>query len=211
MTTTTQCLRRLHPAGADAPAAEADRRHCWRELLDRVLPERVLALLRRGSCRPWEEREIDLYVDAFCYVMRSIERGNLLGKHGDDVRKLIEWKKGRLARRLAPQAEMAGGPGDGLDGWPDRAPDGLAEALAQTVEISRLLLRELTAGQRNLIRWHLQGKTGKEVEALSGLGRRALEGQWARIATIWGRVADGLPDDSLRLLAGLFADLVREG
>jgi hypothetical protein len=226
---------RQAPLGPDIPESELtpdqrrlrdERKRYREELLLRVYPVSIRRQLLEGhtSGRLTHEQEADLNatIDAGLYVLSGLEDGRFKvpPKCGDDLRRLISWKRRRLllneARRNASQVAtfqeddtilLCGG-NSPLASSPDERPENDPAVLCRVTELCRSLMKSLKPEQRDILRLRMQGLGWEEIESKLGLGRRGLEHERNAIRNTWTGMAGDLTDDeSACLLEPLLAAL----
>jgi hypothetical protein len=169
----------------------------WKRLRDRLrqdlawrtYPEHMRRWLEEGlpagALTTYQEAEIDLWVLASLYILDGIERDCFEKKpvNGDDVRRLISWKKRLLGQTppagldLVPESSLASPGEDGPSGLDQFPASDFADptVTVEALDLCRRLLDRLTEQQRNLIRLRLRQQEWADIGRELGLARRGLD------------------------------------
>jgi hypothetical protein len=204
----------------------------WKRLRDRLrqdlawrtYPEHMRRWLEEGlpanTLTAYQEAEIDLWVMASLYILDGIERDCFEKKPmgGDDVRRLISWKKRLLSQTapsgpvLVPESALGNPDEEGLTGLDQFPSTAFAEpsVAVETLDLCRKLLSRLTEQQQQLIRLRLHQQEWAEIGRELGLARRGLDQERQTIQEIAAEFTQLGEQDFACLVSHLLAMLTEE-
>jgi hypothetical protein len=192
------------------------------ELLLRVYPDSIRRRLLQGnttSMTPEIEAEHDAIVDAGLYVLAAIEEKKIAPKGGDEVRKLIQWKKKWLALDAARGRQRdpatvpfdAGGPDSENEFTPpDTNPDSDPALVAEVAELCKTFMTRLTIRQRALVQALVQGYDVAAIAVALETTPRLIYGERDRIRLIWREYAKDFTRDEFACILDPLLDTLKE-
>jgi hypothetical protein len=193
------------------------------ELLLRVYPDTIRRRLLQGTSAPMtadREAETNAIVDAGLYVLAAIEEKKVAPKGGDEVRKLIQWKKRRLEidavrsrtrteADVSLDAPVAGSENEAGMQLEDTGSDDPA-LVAEVAELSRSFVTRLTSRQRTVLQMLIQGGSVAEIAVALNVTPRAIYGEHDRLRFLWRQFTKDRPSDDFACLLDPLLDTLNE-
>ena len=166
------------------------------------------------------EAETNAIVDAGLYVLAAIEEKKVAPKGGDEVRKLIQWKKRRLEidavrsrtrteADVSLDAPVAGSENEAGMQLEDTGSDDPA-LVAEVAELSRSFVTRLTSRQRTVLQMLIQGGSVAEIAVALNVTPRAIYGEHDRLRFLWRQFTKDRPSDDFACLLDPLLDTLNE-